>query len=72
MNKKIISASILSVVLALVVSGCVSGPPGGSGDTSGTSVTEGQSAQQQEADVLGGLSGELISEGDTVEIGEMV
>jgi hypothetical protein len=72
MNTKILSLTLVPVVMALLVSGCVSGPAGIPGDTSGTSVTEGQSAQQQEADVLGGLGSELISENDTVEIGEMV
>lgn len=71
MNAKVISISFLSLALVLFVSGCISGQPG-PGDTSGTSVTEGQSAEQQDAQALSQVGDGLISEDDTVEIGEMV
>jgi hypothetical protein len=72
MNALAISVSLLCIALVILVSGCVSGPQAGPGDGSGTTVTEGQSAEQQDAQALSQVGEGLISEDDTVEIGEMV
>lgn len=72
MNALTISISLLCIAFVILASGCVSGPQAGPDGGSGTSVTEGQSDEQQDAQALSQVGEGLISEDDSVEIGEMV
>ncbi len=68
MNTKHLSLIFVALVLTVVVSGCVSTPEAPA-DTSGEDQ---QAVEQQQNEVLNELESEIISEDDTVEIGEMI
>ena len=68
MNGKIIALTLLAFVLVVAVSGCTTAPV----DTTDTGGADQQVTAAQENEVLDSLDSELLSEDDTVEIGEMI
>jgi len=67
MNYKILALALVALVIVVTVSGCVS-TPSGTTDTGG----EDQVTPEEESQALDDIESELISEEDTVDIGEMI